>query len=257
MEIKESVQHQFGSVAERYASSFTHAQGPDLDALVARADAVGPVSILDAACGTGHTALALAHAGFRTTALDLTEPMLEQGRRLAAERSLDVTFDRGDVENLPYESGSFDALSTRLAAHHFPNPTRAIAECLRVVRPGGTVWLSDVVSYTDPTADTFLQAIELLRDPSHVRDHRVDEWEAMFRDAGASPRLVATWPLYQPFDAWVERMQTPAPEVAVLQRLFDQGPSEARKALDLDATDERSFTLTVALLEVRKESAPN
>ena len=255
MQVKDSVQRQFGAVAERYAASFTHSQGPDLDRLVAWARAAAPATVLDAGCGTGHTALALAAAGIRTTALDLTAEMLAQGRRLADERGLDVRFEQGDVEDLPWADGRFDALASRLAAHHFPDPARAVREFLRVVRPGGRIWLSDVVSFDDPTADTFLQAIELLRDPSHVRDHRIDEWEEMFRSAGGTPRRVETWPLFQRFDPWVERMRTPAPEVAVLERLFDAAPAEARDALRLGAAPERGFTLTVALIEVRKGGA--
>lgn len=252
MDLKENVARQFGAVAEKYASSFTHSQGPDLELLVERARALAPEAMLDVGSGAGHTALALAAAGIDITALDLTPEMLVQGRALARERALDVVFDEGDVESLPYPDASFDAVSSRLAAHHFPNPRRAIAEILRVLRPGGRFLLSDIVSYDEPTADTFLQAIELLRDPSHVRDHRVDEWLGMIEDCRARAGLVARWPLFQPFDAWVERMQTPEPEVAMLRRLFARAPLEARTALELGEGTERGFTLTVALIEAQR-----
>ena len=253
MDLKDSVTRQFGAVAANYASSFTHSQGPDLDLLVERAVALAPATMLDAGCGAGHTALALAAAGIRTTALDLTPEMLEQGRALARERKLEVGFDPGDVEDLPYPDASFDAVSSRLAAHHFPNPRRAVSEILRVLRPGGTFFLSDIVSYEEPLADTFLQTIELLRDPSHVRDHRVDEWQSLLEAAGGvDVRLVRTWPLAQDFEAWVERMQTPEPEVAVLRRLFAGASAEARAALDLGEGTEHGFTFTVALIECRR-----
>ena len=129
MDLKDSVIRQFGAVAANYAVSLAHSQGPDLDLLVERARALAPDRMLDAGCGTGHTALALAAAGVTTTALDLTPEMLAQGEALAAERGLSVVFDHGDVEALPYEDQSFDAVSSRLAAHHFPNPRRAVSEC--------------------------------------------------------------------------------------------------------------------------------
>lgn len=252
MDLKESVARQFGAVAANYATSFTHSQGPDLDRLVERATELGARTALDAACGGGHTAFALAKAGLETRAADITPEMVEQGRAIAKERGLAIEFDQADVEALPYEDSSFDLVVTRFAAHHFPNPAQAISELMRVARPGGTLLLSDIVSYADPTADTFLQAMEVLRDPSHVRDHRVDEWESMIANAGGRAELIATWPLQQPFDAWVERMQTPEPEVVVLRRLFASAPAEARRALGLGKGTELGFTLTVALIEASR-----
>jgi ubiquinone/menaquinone biosynthesis C-methylase UbiE len=253
MDLKESVTRQFGAVAANYATSFTHSQGPDLDRLVARAQELGAESVLDAGCGGGHTAFAFAAAGFRTRAADLTPEMIEQGRVIARERGLDIEFDLADVEALPYPDASFDLVATRLAAHHFPNPDRAVQELMRVLRPGGTFLLSDIVSYAAPTADTFLQTMELLRDPSHVRDHRVDEWEALIEAAGGTNVGNETWPLHQPFDAWVERMRTPEPEVVALRRLFAAAPGEARLALRLGEGTEKGFTLTVALLEASRQ----
>ena len=254
MDLKDSVTRQFGAVADNYTASLTHSQGPDLDRLVERALALGPVRMLDVGCGTGHTALALAAAGIDTTGLDLTQEMLEKGRALAEQRGLDMAFHQGDAEALPYPNASFDAASSRFAAHHFPDPRRALSEILRVLRPNGTFLLSDIVSYDEPSADTFLQAMELLRDPFHVRDHRVDEWVSMIGDAGGKAVLVGTWPLVQTFDAWVERMQTPAPEVEALRRLLAVAAAPARAALDLGEGAELGFTLTGALIEAQRAS---
>ena len=254
MDVKQTVARQFGAVAANYATSFTHSQGPDLDRLVERAKALGARTVLDAACGGGHTAFALAAAGLEVRAADITPEMVAQGRVLAAEQGFEIEFDVADVEALPYADGAFDLVTTRFAAHHFPHPAQAIAELMRVTRPGGALLLSDIVSFEDPTADTFLQAIEVLRDPSHVRDHRADEWTSMIASVGGRAELVATWPLHQPFEAWVERMRTPEPEVLVLRRLFDSAPAEARQALRIGGGTGQGFTLTVALIEARKGS---
>ena len=255
MDLKESVVRQFGAVAANYATSFTHAQGPDLERLVARAVELAPARVLDVACGAGHTALALAAAGLSTTAVDLTEEMLAQGRALARERGVAVVFDRGDVEALPYPDGSFDLVVSRLAAHHFPDPARAVREIARVLGPDGRFLLVDVVSFHEPTADSFLQTIELLRDPSHVRDHRVDEWQALCSAAGLASAELERWPLPQDFDAWVARMRTPEPEVAVLRRLFASAPDEACRALAVGGGPGADFSFTIALLEAWPEAA--
>lgn len=249
MELKESVQRQFGSVASHYAGSNVHAGGPDLQALAARALACGAKSALDVGCGAGHTALALAAQGLDVVALDLTPEMLAQGESLAAERGLAVRFERGDVEALPFEKDSFELVTSRYSAHHYPAPERAVAEVARVLRPGGRFLLVDIVAPTAVTADTFLQSIELVRDPSHVRDHRTREWCAMLEEAGFSAVLSGQWPCFIDFAAWIGRMETPEPEVRVLERLLDGASQEARDALAIGQPGAHDFTLQTALIE--------
>src|SRR5689334_164940 len=87
-DIKQSVQRQFGAVAANYVTSAVHRGGPDLDAMLAAAGARGGERVLDAGCGTGHTALAFAPHVAEVVGVDLTEAMLEQGRRLAEQRGL-------------------------------------------------------------------------------------------------------------------------------------------------------------------------
>ncbi len=249
---KAAVQRQFGAVASNYAASHVHATGPDLEALVARATARGAVRALDVGCGAGHTALALAARGLEVTALDLTEEMLVQGRALARERSLSVRFQRGDVEALPFPDAAFDVVTSRYSAHHYPHPARAVAEMARVCRPGGAILLADIVSSDEPAVDTFVQAIELVRDPSHVRDHTAEEWMGMMADAGLQPRPRGRWPCFIDFEAWIRRMQTPAREACVLRSLLEGAPDAARAFLRIGDPGPHDFAFTTVLLEAER-----
>src|SRR6185369_10613784 len=151
---------------------------------------------LDAGCGTGHTALAFAPHLAEVVALDLTEAMLAQGRKLARDRGItNIKFERGDVERMPFPDASFDIVTSRYSAHHYPHPQIALREFARVLKPGGTFLLVDVVSPDAAAQDTFLNAIELLRDPSHVRDHTIEQWQRMFEATGFTSEALATWPL--------------------------------------------------------------
>jgi SAM-dependent methyltransferase len=180
--------------------------------------------------------------------------MLEQGRSLAAERGLaNIAFQYGDVEQLPFPDASFDIVASRYSAHHYPHPQVALHEFARVLRPGGTLLLVDVVAPDDPTQDTFLNAIELLRDPSHVRDHAVAQWLAMAGAAGIAGTLLETWALRLEFEPWVARMRTPLAAVAQLKALFDGAPREVRAAMALASQDDYSFTIPVALLRGVKQ----
>jgi len=148
MDVKASVQQQFGNAAEKYAVSAVHAQGADLTRMVALAALNGSEIVLDAGCGAGHTALAFAPHCAQVVAYDLTETMLAQVERLASERGLNnVETRQGDVEALPFEDASFDLVVTRYSAHHWPNPAAALREFRRVVKPGGRVLVSDIVAH--------------------------------------------------------------------------------------------------------------
>jgi ubiquinone/menaquinone biosynthesis C-methylase UbiE len=250
--VKESVNHQFSRVAGNYAVSAVHAAGVDLAQMVEAAKLAGKERVLDAGCGAGHTALSFAPHVREVVAFDLSAEMLAQVETLAVERRLaNVRVKRGDVEEMPFADGSFDVVTSRYSAHHWPQPERALAEIRRVLAPGhGRFLLSDVVSFEDYTTDTFVQAIELLRDPSHVRDHTAAQWLAMLERNGLRGEVVATWPLRLDFASWVARMATPPDQVAMLRRLLDIAPQEVRSALAVEA--DHSFTFAGALLRTAR-----
>ncbi len=252
--IKAAVERQFSQVAENYRTSAVHAMGEDLARLVEAAALSGREAVLDAGSGAGHTALAVAPYAAQVTSVDLSASMLAQGRRLALERGLtNLHFEVGDVEALTFADGSFDVVTSRYSAHHWPHPQTALGEIHRVLRPGGRFVLSDIVSYDDYTADTHLQAIELLRDPSHVRDHTAAQWLAMLAERGFDAQVIFTWGVRLQFDTWVERMATPAGAVAMLRTLLATAPAEVRALLQVEEDD--SFTLQGALIKAVKPVA--
>jgi len=252
MDIKTSVQTQFSAVAANYVTSAVHAGGADLTTMLAVARLSGNERVLDVGCGAGHTALAFAPHAAEVVGLDLTLAMLAQARKLAAERSLtNVSFERGDVERLPYPDASFDIVTSRYSAHHYPHPLLALHECARVLKPGGLLLLSDVAAPDMPASDTFLNAIELLRDPSHVRDHTPAQWLAMCAATGLQAELAGEWPLRLEFESWVARMNTPFLAITQIRALIDGAAREVRETLVI-AEDDYSFTTSTALIRAVK-----
>lgn len=249
--IKAAVQKQFNQVAANYSVSAVHARGEDLAHMLQAVPLRGQEVVLDAGCGTGHTALTFAPHVAQVVALDFTEGMLAQGQLLAAERGLtNIEFRQGDVESLPFAAGEFDLVVSRLSAHHWPHPQTALREFHRVLRPGAYFILSDTVSFADFGMDTYLQAIELLRDPSHVRDHTIDQWLAMCADAGFAAEVIFRWGIWLDFADWVRRMATPARNIAAIQSLFESAPADLRDQLQVAA--DFSFTLPGALFRARR-----
>ncbi len=155
-DIKASVQRQFNQVAANYSTSTVHAQGIDLAEMVKAAHPSGQERVLDAGCGTGHTALTFAPHVAQVIAVDFTQGMLDQGRQLAAERGLDnIEFRLADVEKLDFSDAEFDLIVSRYSAHHWPHPQQALPAFRRILKPGGQFILSDVVSFDDFTARHF------------------------------------------------------------------------------------------------------
>src|SRR5579883_2414597 len=126
--------------------------------------------LIDVACGPGVVTAALAPNARSVVAFDATEAMLAQTEARCAKAGLNnVEFRSGDAEALPFADAEFDGAVSRAAVHHFADPQRAFAEMFRVLRPGGIAVIADVISSENTDESRLHNAIERLRDPSHVR----------------------------------------------------------------------------------------
>jgi SAM-dependent methyltransferase len=103
---------------------------------------IGPDQrVLDVAAGTGNAAIPAARTGATVVASDLVPELLDEGRKVAEAEGVHLTWEPGDVEDLPYEDASFDTVISCVGAMFAPNHPRTADELVRVVRPGGTVAL--------------------------------------------------------------------------------------------------------------------
>jgi SAM-dependent methyltransferase len=96
-------------------------------------------SVLDVACGSGQIAIPAARAGARVTGVDIAKNSLAQARDRAEAAGLQVEFDEGDAEDLPYADASFDLVVSLFGAMFAPRPALVAAELLRVCRRGGRI----------------------------------------------------------------------------------------------------------------------
>lgn len=251
MSVKQAVQDWFGPAARGYAASAVHRGGPDLEAMLAASgldpDAPHPGRLLDVGTGAGHTAFAFASRIARVDALDLTREMLEQVEAGCRQRGIaNVHCRLGDAEALPYPDDCFDFVTSRLCAHHFEDPDAFVEQSARVLRPGGGFLLVDSFAPESPALDTFFNAFELLRDPSHVRNHSRSEWLRRLDAAGFEAEVLGpTFLLRQDFDDWVARIGTPATAIAQLRFLFESADAARREAFAIEIRDDRVVALAV------------
>jgi ubiquinone/menaquinone biosynthesis C-methylase UbiE len=249
----QAVQDQFDPRAAAYLNSAVHAQGPDLLHAQKLVTALGASSesFLDVGCGAGHLSFALAPAFRRAVAVDPSPGMLTTVAQTAAERRIpQLEVQQGSAESLPFADSTFDVVASRLSAHHWRFLESGVREMCRVLRAGGHLLMIDTLGYEDALVDTHLQAIELLRDASHVRNRSVGQWRGLLEEAGLLDIQQAQWPLRLEFTSWVERMRPPPTRVGVIRELQRGAAREVHDALSLEA--DGSFRIQVGSFWARK-----
>ena len=125
----------FGQIA-----NFTAAEA---EKFVQRLGVAPGARVLDVACGTGNTAIPVSRAGASVTGVDIAPNLLSQARKRAAAEGLEIEFDEGDAEELPYSDHSFDVVLTMFGAMFAPRPDRVAAELVRVCKPGGLIAMAN------------------------------------------------------------------------------------------------------------------
>lgn len=126
----------------------------------------GEERVLDAGCGTGAFAHAVAPLVGEVVGVDPDERFLEAARTGAPPN---CSFVVGDAAALPFGYGSFDLAGCMRVLHHVPRPELVVAELARVVRPGGRILVVDQLGSVDPLLSLELDRFERERDPSHAR----------------------------------------------------------------------------------------
>jgi ubiquinone/menaquinone biosynthesis C-methylase UbiE len=115
---------------------------PVADRLCDSVDLQAGWRVLDVATGSGNAALAAARCGCHAVGIDYVPALLERGRRRAAAEGLQVELLEGDAEQLPFPTGSFDAVLSVFGAMFAPNHARTADQLARVTRPGGRIGLA-------------------------------------------------------------------------------------------------------------------
>jgi SAM-dependent methyltransferase len=123
--------------------TFSRYMERDAEAFFGRLGVKPGARLLDVGTGAGQLALIAARAGAKVTGSDIATNWLEKARARAKEEGLEVTFEEGDAESLPYADGQFDAVVSLVGAMFAPRPERVAAELTRVCRPGGTIAMAN------------------------------------------------------------------------------------------------------------------
>jgi SAM-dependent methyltransferase len=240
------VEAQFGPRAKAYVESAVHSQGDDLEAIGALAQ--NAELALDLGAGGGHVAYALARHARRVIASDLSSEMLAAVARTAIEKGLsNIETRQAPAEHLPFDDGTFDLVASRFSAHHWRDFEAGLREARRTLKRGGRAAFVDVHAPGQALFDTHLQAIELLRDHSHVRNYSCSQWLDALARARFALDSCRTWRLRMDFPVWTARMQTPEGNVKAIRALQIAASAETRAHFAIEP--DGSFLLDVLMIE--------
>jgi ubiquinone/menaquinone biosynthesis C-methylase UbiE len=203
--VPDDVRSRFAPVAANYTRSTFHASSERLQEVLDLARPKLGDLALDVATGTGNTAFALAPHVRRVIGLDVTSEMLDQARRLTAERGVkNVDWVLGDVADLPFPDDTFDLYTVRAAPHHFRDIDAFLREAFRVLKPGRDAAFIDCSP--PAAARELLHDVEVRRDPSHVKALTLEEWGAHFERAGFELEVASLRELDWDYDEWMGNM---------------------------------------------------
>ena len=172
---------QFDRQAAHYDAQWAHWNESSLRWMVERAGAAAHHRVLDVATGAGFTAAGFAPLVHEVVGIDVSPGMLAQAR---AQGLPNARFEEGSAEAMPFPADAFDLVTCRIAPHHFASVPGFLREAHRVLKPGGRLLVADTtVPDGAPEIAAWQHEVEVLRDPSHVRNHTPSAWRTFLEQA--------------------------------------------------------------------------
>ncbi len=222
---------QFSERADQYGKDHILADVSDVEKAVAELKFRPGTTALDVATGNGHTAIFLAEKGFQVTAGDLSAAMLDQAKKFAAEKGVKIDFQEHPAEKLPYADNTFGLVTCRVSAHHFSSPESFIRETARVLKTYGYLVLIDGTVPDDHIeAHAWMDTVEKLRDPSHVRFIAPNTWRKWCQDAGLTVTRAQVESFKQPDLNWYfDVANTPPENRKKVLEMLAKAPSSVRE----------------------------
>ena len=238
----EAAQLQFSRQAEIYSKMTVVTDRERLSHIVSISGVGKSDRVLDVASGPGLVAMAFAPHCASVIGIDATDRFIARATAEAAMRRLDnVSFILGDAERIAYPDESFDIAVCRFAFHHFPYPTAVLGEMRRVVRPGGSIVIVDMLASEDPARASYHNAIEQLCDPSHTRAIPGSEFERMFTRFGLEVTYKQTFKSTYSIEDWIAHGAPTADRAARIVEMMEASVTEDKSGLCVRITNGRMY----------------
>lgn len=225
----ESVRALFNRVASVYARNKQETDRQRVQDLLRFANLPEEMEILDVGTGPGTLALALVKEGAKSVlGIDISEAMLEQAEylrlsTLGPAQAARLGFRLGPAHNLPFIDERFDAVVCRLVLQYLTQPSKSIEEMVRVLKPGGTLILAEILSDDDPVKRATQNAIEERRDAGHVAARSVEQYRKLMTNASLVVERVETQSFDRELDEWLSSLDTGRDDREAVREMLEAG----------------------------------
>ena len=234
----------FSKNSQNYAKSQSHAKDDDLKILMEMLSLRGDMIGLDAATGSGFTAIEMAKSISKVYALDMVDNMLSETAKLAKENDLhNVITVKGYVDSMPFEDKKFDVVTCRRAAHHFADKDKFAGEAFRVLRANGRIGIDDMTAPDSIIND--LNNFERIRDHSHMHAASVEGWKHILSHAGFKDIKYRVYSRRMTFEEWLYPVKEDSPEGKESREYFNNARDEFISGIEWDG---KSFKKSWAVI---------
>ncbi len=200
--------------------------------------------VLEIGCGNGELTQVLAQRSRFVAVVDTSAAALENNRAACQARGYaNVDFLEGDARRLPIESASFDVVYVHMLLHHVVSAQQVLAEARRVLKPGGCLVVTEIMPSDVPAQQRIQNAIEVLKNPTHIGVISMEEVISMMQQAGLQVVDRRVQDQMWEFEQWVgvmgasERMEP----LRALMRSFALQGNRAGMDLSVDKTGRMTF----------------
>jgi ubiquinone/menaquinone biosynthesis C-methylase UbiE len=211
-----------------------------IDRIIEAAQISGDERVLDLGCGPGILTEAVAPFSQEVIAFDLTPEMVDQTRQRCEKRGFkNVTLMLGEAENLPFDNSTFDIIVTRLTIHHFLDPSTAISNMVRVLKPKGKIVVADIVSSENSNESDLHNALEILRDPSHSKMLSIPELKKEISSASLMITMEDSWITQREFNEWIKITNDPSRKGPLYTIMYNLAKANASAGINLKLDQDR------------------
>lgn len=237
----------WSKLGENYAASNVHKFGPSMPKLLALARPNTNDSCLDIGTGAGHTAATLAAFAKKVYGLDPAEGMLKAAKESYGHLG-NLEFVTGTSEQTGFPDETFDIITARHTLHHHPRIDKTLLELKRVLKPGGRLVIVDEITPSKSVNDWY-HALEVARDPTHVRAYFVSEWQMFIRNAGLTWIVGDTSTAYSlDAESWIARNKPTPQQAENVRQFFRDASPEAKEIFNIDYKDGNAKTFDMPML---------
>lgn len=238
-DIQLASQEQFNERADQYGKNHILADVSDLEKVFTSLKLRPGGKALDVATGNGHTAIFLAKKGMEVTACDISTAMLQQALEFSTQEKVHLELYEHSAEQMPYADDTFNLVTCRVAAHHFSAPDAFIRESERVLKHYGHMVVIDAVIPDDQAeVDRWLNTVEKLRDPSHVRLYMPMVWKKWCAQVGLNVSQITFEPFKMKDLNWYFNVaNTPVENRKKILEMIAKAPASVREILKIGQED--------------------